>query len=44
MLYVCMRRNSLTLTIEELVVAAGFGFSNDALQPPVRNLDVEALI
>jgi len=43
MLYVCMRR-SLTLTIEELVVAAGFGLSNDALQSPVRDLDVEALI
>jgi len=39
-----MRRNNLTLTIEELVVAAGFGFPNYALQPPVRDLNVEALI
>lgn len=39
-----MRRNSLTLTIEELVVATRFGFPDDALHPPVRDLDVEAFI
>lgn len=39
-----MRRNSLTLAIEELVVAAGFGFPDNALHPPVGDLDIEALI
>lgn len=39
-----MRRNSLTLTIEEFVVAAGFGLPDNALHPPVRDLNVEALI
>lgn len=39
-----MRRNSLTLAIEELVVATGFGFPDDALHPPVRDLDVEVLL
>jgi len=44
MLYIRMRRNSLTLTIEEFVVAAGFGFPDDAFQPPICELDVKVLI
>ena len=39
-----MRRNSLTLTIEEFVVAAGFGLPDDACQPPICELDVKVLI
>ena len=35
------RNNSFTLTVEELVVATGFGFPDDALHPPVRDLDVK---
>lgn len=44
MLYVRMRHNSLTLAIEEFVVAAGLGLSDDALHPPVRDLDVEIFV
>jgi len=33
-----------TLTIEEFVVAAGFGLPDDTLHPPIRDLNVEALV
>lgn len=44
MLYVRVLCSNLTLTVEELVVAARLGFPDDALHPPVRDLDVEALV
>lgn len=44
MLYIRMRHDSLTLAIEEFVVAAGLGLPDDALHPPVRDLDVEILV
>lgn len=44
MLYIRMHHDSLTLAIEEFVVAAGLGLPDDALHPPVRDLDVETLV
>lgn len=38
------QNNSFTLTIEELVVATRFGFPDNALHPPVRDLNVEVLV
>lgn len=43
-LYMRVRRSDFTLAVEEFVVAAGFGLPDDALHPPVRYLNIEALI
>jgi hypothetical protein len=32
------------LTIKEFIIAAGFGLSDDAFHPPIRDLDIETFV